>query len=522
MKITQIASALNTVINKLDVGAVTTNGVTVTPQLAEDLSNIVDVGKDITKFTAESSDNFDSFIGKLIDQVGKITFVDRAYTSQAPDIMVDDWTYGSIMQKVRCELPDAQDNETWELGKYPKTIDGATVAYPDPFVLSPPDVEAKFFNSKTTYEVPITLCQVQLEQAVRSASDMQRLIAMIENRVQVKRTLCNDGLIMQTITNLMAGCINEGSSNRVIDLLALYNTVAASPITGDGAAAKALKNADFLRFATSTMMKYKKYLAKASTRYNSGSYVTFTPQDRLKFVVVADFAKDVEAYLYSGTYHDEFVKMDGYQEVADWGCSGTDAERFKLYKYLGAGVDGEKINPTLVTADYVVGIMFDEYGAVCANRNDRVTSIYNPRGEYTNFFYKWDASYINDWMENAVVFTLGTGTVNLTSIQGTVGAGSAANTTKFSLNDGYSLPSGHALKSNLVASDATPPAVEPGRTFVASGDNQYPTGTWSSYTAGSNISSAATGKILTIIEVDGDGIIVGVYRKTLAATDIGS
>ena len=518
MKITQIATALNDVINKLDVGAVTTDGVTVTPQVAEDLSNIVDVGKAITKFTGESSDNFDSFIGKLIDQVGKMTFVDRTYTSQAPDIMVDDWTYGSIQMKVRCELPDARDNETWELNKYP--IENGD-KYPDPFVLSPPDVSAKFFNTKTTYEVPITLCQVQLEQAVRSAADMQRLIAMIENRVQVKRTLCNDGLIMQTITNLMAGIINEASSNRVVDLLGLYNVAKYGDDTTSYINAETARmTPEFLRFATATMMKYKKYLAKASTRYNSGDYVTFTPEDRLRFVVVADFAKDVESNLYSGTYHDEFVRMTGYQEVADWGCSGTDADRFKLYKYLGAGVDGEKINPTLVTADYVVGIMFDEWGAVCANRNDRVTSIYNPRGEYTNFFYKWDAAYLNDWMENAVVFTLGTGTVNLTSIQGTVGAGSAANTTKFELNDGYTLPTGHALKSNLVASKA--PAVEPGRAFVDSGDAKYPTGTWSNYTAGSNISSAAADKILTIIEVDGGGIIVGVYRKTLEASDVGT
>ena len=511
MKITQIATALNNVINELQVGAQTVDGITVTPQVKEDLSNIVDVGKDVTKFTGGSSDNFDSFVGKLIDQVGKMTFVDRVYTSQAPDIMVDDWTYGSIMMKVRCELPDAQDNATWQLSQY--AAGAMSDNYPDPFELSPPDVEAKFYNTKTTYEVPITLCQVQLEQAVRSASDMQRLIAMIENRVQVKRTLCNDGLIMQTITNLMAGVIQENSGNRVIDLLGLYN---AGPNAGGTAltAAKALSDSDFLKFATATMTKYKKYLAKASTRYNSGDYVTFTPADRLKFIVVADFAKDVESYLYSGTYHEEFVKMDGYEEVADWGCSGTDADRFKLFKYLGAAPDGTAIPPTLVTADYVVGIMFDEYGAVCANRNDRVTSIYNPRGEYTNFFYKWDAAYINDWMENAVVFTLGTPSVD--ELAGEFAAGSAANTTKFTLAG--ELPEGFSLKVNNVA-HASAPSVELGKKFVS---GTYPTGTWSNYTNGANIASAATTKTVTVIELDSDDRIVNYVQHKTQSTEIGS
>lgn len=507
MKITQIASALNNVINKLDIGATKVNDVVVTPTVAEDLGNIVDVGKAITTFTGADSDNFDSFMSSLIDQVGKITFVDRVYRSQAPDIMVDDWTYGSIMQKVRCELPDAQDNATWQLASY----NGAG-SYPDPFELSPPDVAAKFYNTKTTYEVPITLCQVQLEQAVRSASDMQRLIAMIENRVQVKRTLCNDGLIMQTITNLIAGRIYEnettvGGTGRVIDLLSTYNTATSQSLT----AAKALTDEGFLRYATATMMKYKKYLAKASTRYNSGDYVTFTPADRLKFVVVADFAKDVEAYLYSGTFHDEFVKMDGYQEVADWGCSGTDEDRFTIYKYLGSAIDGSEITPVLVNNPYVIGVMFDEWGAVCANRNDRVTSIYNPRGEYTNFFYKWDAAYLNDFMENCVVFTLG-GPVSQAFTTGPVFAkGTNSNTTKITAT------ANDAVNDSLKYAINVSGGVSAGTDYT-----DYDGVSWTSLTSGTAADNVSVSEndIVTIIEIDGDDKIVTIENHKVTASEI--
>lgn len=386
MKITQIADALNKVIVKHEIGKNLETGDFAS--VAADLANIVDVGVDVLSYTGASNENYDSFIRDLIDQIGKVIFVDRTYTSQAPNILKDGWEYGSVLQKVRCELQDARDNATWDIFNYP-IQNGA--AYPDPFELSKPNVAAKFYNSKVTYEVAITLADYQLREAFRSASDMSRFFAMIENRIAMKRTLCNDGLIMQTIANLIAQKIQTGKN--VVYLLDDYNG-ADGTLTAD----EALRDPGFLRYAAATIMKYKKYLAAASVLYNEGDYVTFTPADRLKFITVADFAKDMETYLYSGTYHDEFVKLDGYEEVAYW----LDAKnRMKVDTYID--VNG---TPTEKTLDGVVAVMFDDEAAAVCNQNDRVTSIYNPRGEYTNYFYKWDALYMVDTLENAVVFAL--------------------------------------------------------------------------------------------------------------------
>ena len=48
--------------------------------------------------------------------------------------------------------------------------------------------------------------------------------------------------------------------------------------------------------------------------------------------------------------------------------------------------------------------MFDEEAAAVVNENYRTTAQYNARGEYTNYFYKWDAGYMNDTYENCIVF----------------------------------------------------------------------------------------------------------------------
>lgn len=388
MKITQLATILNGTLNAAGIIDQTTGAAAVAK---EDLSNIVDLGKTVLDYTGQSNANYDSFVRSLIDQVGRVMFVDRKYTSQAPNILKDGWEYGSILQKVRCEAPDARDNATWDLFNYP--VSGGA-AYPDPFELSKPTVQAKFFNSKATYEVPITLTDVQLRESFRSAEEFGRFIAMIENRIAMKITLCNDGLIMATIANLIAQKVHNG---KAINLLALYNGA-----SGNLTAAEALTDKEFLRFASKTIAQYKKYLAGASTLYNDGGYLTFTPEDRLKFVANIEFSKSLDAYLYSDTFHNEFVNLPGYEEVAMWQGTGTsDDDRLKIDVTIDANG-----TPTEVKQDGILAVMFDEEAAAVCNQNYRVTSQYNGRGEYTNYFYKWDAMYMNDVLENCVVFLI--------------------------------------------------------------------------------------------------------------------
>ena len=394
MKITQAAAVLNSAIG-VSTGIIDqTTGVA--PVALEDLSNIVDVGKAVLDYTGGSNANYDSFIRSLIDQVGKIMFVDRVYTSQAPNIMKDGWEYGSILEKVRCEVPDARDNATWDLFNYP--VDQGA-AYPDPFELSKPSAQAKFFNSKTTYEIPITITDVQLREAFQSAAQFGSFIAMIENRIAMKITLCNDGLIMATIANLIGQKFRLGAN---VNLLDLYKKSFPSATT---TAATALVDKEFLRFASKTIAQYKKYLATASVLYNgdgASSYLTFTPAEKLKFVANTEFSKSLDAYLYSDTYHNEFVNLPGYEEVAFWqGTGTTNDNRLKIDVKVDDGSSG-----TEIVRDGVIAIMFDEEAAAVCNQNYRVTSQYNGRGEYTNYFYKWDALYMNDLLENAVVFDI--------------------------------------------------------------------------------------------------------------------
>lgn len=394
MEVKQISSTLNTVFQEV-IGE--------SAVVAEDLSNIVEVGRTITAST-EWGNSFDNYVGKIIDKVGKVVFWDRVYTPSAPNILKDAWQYGSILEKIRVNYKDDaydyEDNDDWNLlkGYDPSKI----------FEFSEPGVKAKYFNQKTTFRTKISITRKQAESAFRSASDMNRFISMIENAIYTKMAIATENLIMRTIVNLIGTKLANNAN--VVDLLAAYKTASGNTTV---TAATALTDKEFLRFASKTIMLYKKYLSKPSGLYNNEGNVVFTPESELKLVILSDFAKAMETSLYADTFHNEFVKLEGYTEVPYWQGTGTDGEERGVIKatvaYTNAtgGVDTKAIDTSAAGDNLtVVGVMFDNYAAAVCNEDPTTTSIYNPEADFYNYWFKADASYLNDTGENCVVFVI--------------------------------------------------------------------------------------------------------------------
>ena len=149
MKVAQIYDIVNTITKEV-LGE--------TAVVNEDLSNIVDVGTQV--FDANATD---AYVRKLMNQVGKIVFVNRAYSGVVPSVLMDGWEYGSVVEKVRGELPEATENESWEL------TNGTSY---DPNVFYQPTVTVKFYNSKTTFEVPVSITEKQVKQSFQNAEQL--------------------------------------------------------------------------------------------------------------------------------------------------------------------------------------------------------------------------------------------------------------------------------------------------------------------------------------------------------------
>lgn len=356
----------------------------------EDLSNIVDIGTQVINANA-----LDKYVNALVDRIGKVVFVDRVYTSKAPSILMDGWEYGQVCQKIDASLPTATENETWNL------TDGTSY---DPNVFHQPKVTEKFFEKRVTFEVDLSVPTIQAKGAFTSPSAMGRFISMIYTKVNNAITLRVDKLQLSTIASLVAstyhadigaGTASETSGVKAVNLLKLYKDATGSAVT----TATALTDLGFLKFSTEKILAYSDYMENYSTLFNVGATEKFTPKSLQHIVMLSDFQRSADVYLQSDTYHNEYTRLPEAQKVAYWQGTGTGFSLDSL-----ASLNVKTPSGDSVTIPHLIGTIFDRdaCGVCCIDR--RVTTQYNAKAEFTNYFYKFDAGYFNDLNENCVAF----------------------------------------------------------------------------------------------------------------------
>lgn len=362
-------------------------------QTNEDLSNLVDVG--VAVFNANA---VDAYVKSLVNQIGKVIVESRPYEGSLVSLLREGWEYGSVCEKIRIEMPEAVENESWAIEN--------NTSY-DPFVTSLPEVSAKFYNSKVTFEVDMTFTTVQIKQSFQNATQMNAFVNAIETAIANSINIKTEELVMRTIDCLIAdtvvddfgaNAITGGSHVKAVNLLYLYNQLVGS--SNALSVDEAMASKEFLRFAVMTMKKYAKRLTKMSTLFNVNGKKTFTPASALHTVLLEDFKSACEGY----ATLNEPINLPNAEGVAYWQGSGTG------YAFSDVSKISIKTpnNTSGVTVTGVVGAMFDHDAVGVANTDRRVTSQYNGKAEYNNVFYKHEASHWIDENYNAVVFFLAT------------------------------------------------------------------------------------------------------------------
>lgn len=382
MQVSQIYELINTTTKEVLGDSVV---------VAEDLSNVVDVGNSI--FNANS---FDNYVKKLVDRIGKVVFVSRPYSGLAPSIYMDSVIWGSVTQKISSAVPEAVENESYEL------VNGATY---DPNQVNLPDVYVKFFSKYVTFEVDRTITEKQLRSAFTGVAELDGFISMIFNEISKAFTIAIDNLIMRTINSAIADTLykdyNSGteftgaSHTRAVNLLYLYNQRYSTTLT----AAQAVTTPEFVRFASYYMALYSDRLSRVSTLFNVGETQKFTPKEEQHFILLSEFARSADVFLQSDVYHNELTAITKYEVVPYWQGSGVDYafdSTSAINVISGSG--------NTVTASGILGVMFDRYALGVTNIEQWVNTQYNAKADFVNYFYKYKAGYFNDLNENFVVF----------------------------------------------------------------------------------------------------------------------
>ena len=394
MDVTQVATLVNNV-NLEIIGA--------SALLEEDLSNVVDVGKSVFDSTS-----YDKYVAALVDHIGKIIFVDRKYSGELASLYRDNWEYGAVMEKVYVtDMPVAIENDTWKL------TNGTSY---DPNVFTQPDVAAKFYNKKTTFEVDLSIADIQVRSAFDSATQLNAFISMLMNAVDTAINIRLEGLAERVVNTLIANTFYDDipdqdpakTGAKAINLLKLYNDQFDPNGNNPLAVTDALYTPEFIRFASLVIAKTLDRIKKPSVLFNCGGLVRHTPRDMQHLILLSDFKRAADSYLQSDTYHNEFTALPLADSVPYWQGSGTDYGFDSISKIHLDIVDPSDDTKTVeVEMSGVLGVAFDHWAGGITNDKRRVTQNYNAKAEFTNLFYKQDANYFVDLNENCVVFFIG-------------------------------------------------------------------------------------------------------------------
>lgn len=352
-----------------------------------DMTNVVDMGKEVVDAT-----DVEPLYKTIASKVGKTKFVDRPYESRAPRIQKDAYEFGSILEKIDSDIPEAIQNESAMLQ------DGTSY---DNQIYTASKVHSKYFTDKDTFQIPLSKQDKYIKGAFTSETKLAGFFSMLESGVQKGKGVRMDQLIKSTIATAIGEIIKNGKETQKIHLLSEYNTEHGTTLTAE----QALKDESFLRDLS---VKYKLTagrMGELNVVYNEGGRPRQTPKGKLHAVMLDEVARKLEAYLYNanGQFGNEYLKVEDIDTCSFWqgGAEGG-------YKWADISKIDVKLPESgeVVTQSNVVGILFDDEAIVVSNEDDRVTSFYNAAAEFVNLWYKFDASYLIDTNEQIVVFVL--------------------------------------------------------------------------------------------------------------------
>ena len=333
-----------------------------------------------------SSTNTENFLNVLAQRIGKTIIDDRKYESMFKGLVKGKLEWGNIVQKIKFGLMTAEADESYGL------TDGNSV---DQYKVKKPIVKQSLFTSDTPWQIHVSIQDAHLAEAFTSAESMGSFIQGILTAFQNSIETAVENLGRTATCNLIAELMG---TTREIKLVTLYNTAKGLTDTAKLTAATARYNEDFLRFAVAEINKISsKMQSMTKGVYNDGTVETHTPKANQSMYVTTDFETLLETQMQYAAFHDGYVKLDKFVEVAFW-QSIKNPEAINVKK----ASSGSAVNKT-----DIVGLLFDDNACgIYQALNKTIASPVNAAGLYYNLYYHSRNLYFNDLSFNAVVFTL--------------------------------------------------------------------------------------------------------------------
>lgn len=358
--------------------------------VAQDLSNIVDFGRQLSDMNPWGTD---AFFGKLADQFNTIKFWSRPYVSFAPSVYVEAERFGSIRAMYRTPYLESEASPVYNLQN------GQSY---DQYVVNKQNVDVRMWNDRFSSKIEtITLPHEQIESAFRNATEMMSFIGMLEMARTNSHSRAWDELIMSLFQAIIGLAVNAGGMQD-IKLLTEYNAQFGATLT----ASNALFNEAFIRYAIYRMGIVRDQMRLVTKMFNTSGYMTATAPDRQRTVMLTDFARAAGVYLHDAPnqFNTGSLQIPSADIVPAWqgmGQAGLFADRAATDTTLV--ISGNEVQSQVAG---VIGVVYDEWALGVSAQRHEVTTAYNALGHYTNYFDQMFGGFFVSPDENIVVFRL--------------------------------------------------------------------------------------------------------------------
>ena len=351
----------------------------------KDVSSLIALGDSVLS----SASDTENFLNTLVDRIASTVFSVRRYETDTEGMVRHPFEFGCIVQKIYVDMPEAKQNNSWEIGK-----EGYTPVFAP---VIKPTAKQKLFKGITTWEVDVTIPDYMLRTAFLNETSMATFIDAIFTAMDNMITLALENNANLTRASFIARKLKGGKPCGAINLLHEYNALTSASLTVESA----MMNAEFLAWASRAINLWVKRMSKMSVLFNEEGYKRHTPKDKIVVNLLQDFTSACDTFLGANTFHDELVKLPMYDSVAYWQGAG---ESFDFNDTSAIKVKIDESNT--IEKKGIIGIVYD-YEAMGVTLNERrSTSERNNHDEYANYYNKANIGYFNDMSENGIVFYL--------------------------------------------------------------------------------------------------------------------
>lgn len=389
---------ISTILNAILAQATGTSALAVT-----DTSSFITAGAEALQC------GYDTLSTAISQVLSRTIFSARPYSSKFKGMEVTEAAFGNMIRKLSAiDKPFVDDVSIDPTA----IVDGGSI---DPYIISKPLVQQENFVSMTAVRKMLTIYDWQLDQAFSNSAELGSFVSMMMQNASDMLEQARENLKRMTLVNLIGAIIGNYSTNQQIQLVTEYNAYIGSPspaLTWADICANQAHYQRFMRFAYARIASVAAMFTERSAKFHVSltgkTIMRHTPYADQRLYMLAQERYSMEAQVLADAFHDNYLQYADVETVNFWQSIDTPDEINVTPSYLETtgGNAGTIQKGAAVNQAGIFAVLMDRDACGITVMNERARTAYNPRGEYTNYFWSMTTRYWNSFMENAVVFTL--------------------------------------------------------------------------------------------------------------------